>query len=197
MIRCFIFDWGSVLCESDAKAFTDYVCKKHPELTYETVSQVSKDAQYQLADVSDYDYAIQRIADGIGISFDEVVESFNRSQLTPTFEYARILKSKGFGVCVFSNQIPLRCNFIREHYDLSFFDVVIFSNEIQLKKPDTKAYEYLLAHIPFPADECVFVDDRQKNIDAGEAVGIKGIHYTTHEDFLLQVKTLGIDFDGL
>lgn len=193
MIRCFIFDWGSVLCESDAKAFTDSICKKHPELAYEEVSQVSKDVQYQAAAIDDYDYAIDLIAHGIGVSSDDVVESFNQSQLTPTFEYARKLKEKGFGVCLFSNQIPLRCNFIRKNYDLSFFDTVIFSNEIQLKKPDKEAYEYLLAHVPFPANECVFVDDRQKNTDMGETMGIKGIHYTTHEDFLLQVKALGVE----
>ncbi len=193
MIRCFIFDWGSVLCGSDSQTSVEYICNKHPSFSKELVSKVYKDVQYEAAASNDYYYAIDLISQGVGIDRAEVIQSFNRNTLTPTFEYAKKLKERGFGVCLFSNQIPLRCNFIRENYDLSFFDTVIFSNEIQLKKPDKEAYEYLLEHINFAASECVFVDDRQKNIDMGEAFGIKGIHYTNHEDFLSQVKALGME----
>lgn len=57
---------------------------------------------------------------------------------------------------------------------LKLFDGVVLSSEVKHTKPDPVIYNTLLENYDLKANECMFVDDRQQNIDGGEAVGIKG-----------------------
>jgi putative hydrolase of the HAD superfamily len=51
----------------------------------------------------------------------------------------------------------------------------VLSGHEKIGKPDVRIYQILLDRYGLKAEECVFIDDRQSNIDAGEKVGIRGI----------------------
>ena len=57
---------------------------------------------------------------------------------------------------------------------LDNFDGIVLSGTIGMVKPDRSIFEYLLSKYSLKADECMFIDDREINIEGGEAVGIKG-----------------------
>ncbi|MBQ8404554.1 MAG: HAD family phosphatase [Clostridia bacterium] len=57
---------------------------------------------------------------------------------------------------------------------LKMFDGLVISGEIGMVKPNADIYEYLLDTYKLDPAECIFVDDREDNIEAGEKVGIKG-----------------------
>ena len=63
------------------------------------------------------------------------------------------------------------------HHD---FDEVINSYDVRMVKPDGAIYELMLTRLGVKAEEAIFVDDLQRNVDGAEAVGIKGI---VHKDF--------------
>ncbi len=42
-------------------------------------------------------------------------------------------------------------------------------------KPNADIYEYLLKEYNLKESECVFIDDREENVDAAEDLGINGI----------------------
>ncbi len=65
----------------------------------------------------------------------------------------------------------------REQYKipaLANFDGLVISGEIHITKPSAEIYQYLLSTYGLSADECLFVDDREDNVAAGEALGIRG-----------------------
>jgi epoxide hydrolase-like predicted phosphatase len=60
-------------------------------------------------------------------------------------------------------------------YDM--FDVVIFSAEVNLAKPDPRIYQLALTELDVRAEDAVFVDDFIENVEAARALGIHGVHF--------------------
>ena len=60
---------------------------------------------------------------------------------------------------------------------LDVFDVLIFSAEVHLAKPDPRIYQLILRKLGVQPEEAIFVDDFQANIDAAIALGIHGVHF--------------------
>lgn len=73
----------------------------------------------------------------------------------------------------------------------SFTDIVI-SGEEKLIKPDAAIYELALKRFSRRADQCLFIDDRLENIEAGEAIGIVGHHFSNAVILENKLKALGL-----
>jgi epoxide hydrolase-like predicted phosphatase len=57
----------------------------------------------------------------------------------------------------------------------TWVDAAVYSAEVKLLKPDSRIYQLLLDELGLPASECVFVDDKPVNLEAAQALGMKGI----------------------
>ena len=53
-------------------------------------------------------------------------------------------------------------------------------------------YDLALQRFSRRADQCLFIDDRPENIEAGEAVGIAGHHFTSATSLENELKDLGL-----
>ena len=84
------------------------------------------------------------------------------------------IKAAGRGLYLLSNFNKRLRNELHLAPSLLLFDGLVISGEIGLVKPNADIYEYLLAKYKLDPAECIFVDDRQDNLDAGEKAGIKG-----------------------
>jgi epoxide hydrolase-like predicted phosphatase len=62
------------------------------------------------------------------------------------------------------------------------FDVIIYSDEVGVAKPDPRAYALLCAELQVAPDELVFLDDVPGNVAAARRFGIRGVlHQSTPE----------------
>ena len=52
------------------------------------------------------------------------------------------------------------------------------SGEVGVAKPDPAVFAILHERVGRPLEECVFVDDRQDNVDAAAAAGMDAILFT-------------------
>ena len=88
-----------------------------------------------------------------------------------------------FGIIVYLSAILLVSLRTRERFADVFKDVdgMIVSGFEHVLKPDPAIYHLLLDRYCLKAEECVFIDDRDVNIEAARAVGMKGIVYTGPE----------------
>lgn len=75
-----------------------------------------------------------------------------------------ILTNCGHRFHDFSYKIP--------HYN-RFSGVLVSAEELMLK-PDAEIYYRLFEKFDLKAEECIFIDDLQKNIDGAKAVGMEG-----------------------
>ncbi len=64
-----------------------------------------------------------------------------------------------------------------------YFDDVILSYKVRMIKPDREMYLLAVDHLGVIPQECVFVDDSERNITAAESVGMQGIVYRNFAEF--------------
>ncbi|MEP4874374.1 MAG: HAD family phosphatase [Nonlabens ulvanivorans] len=68
----------------------------------------------------------------------------------------------------------------------AFADNVYFSHEMKMRKPDLEIYEELLNQSNLKAEECLFLDDTQHNLDGAAQLGIRTMHIT-HPDLIFNL----------
>ena len=85
------------------------------------------------------------------------------------------LKGSGSHLLLHSNY-PCWFAGIRDRFSLSeIFDRFVISHEVGVRKPDAGFYEEILAACGASAGECIFVDDRETNVDGAMEAGFHGV----------------------
>ena len=70
------------------------------------------------------------------------------------------------------------------------FDVIIISAEVGLAKPDPRIYQLTLERLGVAADEAIFVDDFERNIEAANKIGIHGVLFRTVEQAREEIEQI-------
>jgi putative hydrolase of the HAD superfamily len=106
--------------------------------------------------------------------------------------WIRELKERGYAVYLLSNY-PRDVFRIHEKKHFGFAALVdgkVVSGFERLSKPDPAIYRVLLDRYALKAEECVFLDDRQVNIDTALSLGMQGIVFTSYEDARVRLEEL-------
>lgn len=99
---------------------------------------------------------------------------------------------KDYKIYAFSNTFDLHAEMNKKRGLWKLFDKVFLSNEIHLKKPDIKAYLYVLKEINLKPGETIFIDDKDENIKVARDLGIIAIKYTSYKKVREKLKILGV-----
>jgi 2-haloacid dehalogenase len=75
---------------------------------------------------------------------------------------------------------------------LQIFDGIVVSGDEKLIKPEKEIFELLLNRYNLKAENCVFIDDNIKNIEAAAAIGFHAIHFTSANDLKQRLVLLKI-----
>ena len=67
----------------------------------------------------------------------------------------------------------------QKHGFLKHFDGGIFSGDVLCSKPHPDIYQLLQSRYQLPPESIVFIDDLQSNVDAAQALGWRGIQFTS------------------
>lgn len=90
------------------------------------------------------------------------------------------LRARGVPLYALSNFSAETFPHARERFDfLGWFDDVVISGECGLLKPDPRIYRLLLERCGIDPASALFIDDVPANVAGAEAVGLKGLHFTT------------------
>jgi putative hydrolase of the HAD superfamily len=77
----------------------------------------------------------------------------------------------------------------------ALFDVLVFSGDVGMAKPDPAIYQLAVSRIGLSPGECVFVDDLAVNVRGAVAAGLVGVHHTSVVSTLAELSVLlGVDF---
>lgn len=111
-----------------------------------------------------------------------------------TVEWVKELKAKGYKLYYLSNYSwPAVRDCAKELEFLPYMDGGILSFLEKVIKPDAAIYHLLMDRYGLKPEECVFLDDTEKNIIAARAVGMKGIVFKTKEQAIEELRKLGVD----
>ncbi len=182
MIRNIVFDIGNVLAGFIWEEF--YRSFGYPEEIFERLADATVRSPFW------------NEMDRGGLSDEELIEGFikndpsiekeirevfkNVNGMIRRYDYAvpwiRELKEKGFHVYVISNfahKAHMDC--IKALDFLEEIDGGILSYQVKLIKPAPEIYRLLCSKYDLKAEECVFIDDLPKNVEAAQKEGMQGI----------------------
>jgi putative hydrolase of the HAD superfamily len=92
------------------------------------------------------------------------------------------IKQRGLLTAIVSNMgDSVHEHMVRELSWLSRFDVLVWSYQLGIAKPDPEIYRYALERLGTRPAETLFVDDKAENVDAAVALGMKGLIFSTVE----------------
>ena len=104
-------------------------------------------------------------------------------------DFIRSLRGK-FHVGLISNAWSgMRAHLEREKL-IDLFDTVTISAEVRVMKPEAKIYSIALEQAKVKAEEAVFVDDVQANIDACQKIGMKGVLFADPQKAMSELRKL-------
>lgn len=203
MIRTIIFDIGNVLTDFRWKEF--FYERGYDDALFERIGK----ATVESSDWCEYDRGLltdQEILDRF-VKNDPEIEKELRESLRDTkgmvtprayaIPWIQELKANGYQVLYlsnFSHKVEQEC---REALTfLPYTDGGILSYKEGLIKPQPEIYELLLKRFKLSPQECVFLDDTEKNLEAAREFGIHTILYQNREQAVKELKILGVETTG-
>jgi glucose-1-phosphatase len=182
MIKNIIFDLGNVLISFRPSEFFDK--KNYPKSIKDKIlSDIFGSKEWLMLDNGEITTkeAIDAISLKSSLKKEEIAHIFNlRTDLMfPLDQNVRILpelKKQGFRLYFLSNfPIDIFEELKTGYYFFKYFDGGIISSEVKISKPDVRIYEIFLDNYSLVADECLFIDDLEVNVEAAKTTGIKGL----------------------
>lgn len=85
---------------------------------------------------------------------------------------------EGYDFVLLSNDVAEWNAYLMELHGLNaYFEDVIVSGQVRMRKPQESIFRYTLDRLGCPAGECVFVDNSAANLRVAEKLGIRTVHF--------------------
>jgi small GTP-binding protein len=131
------------------------------------------------------------VFDWFGVSIKDTDEEL--SQIEETYEAIKSLKEQGKFVYYLSNSDYETREIAQQLEVFDLFDGGLISQEAGITKPDPEIFTTLLESYGLKANETIFFDDSQTNVNASRDVGMWGVQYLeTVTDILEEVDSIEV-----
>ncbi len=187
MIKTVIFDCFGVLTEDGWLAFSNKY--RTPE-NEEELRYINHQADKGLVD---YETFLDRVCELTGVPKSEAHKTITtvHHPNVALFEYIQKLKNSGYRLGVISNVGDELGNFLPQKYVDLFTDITL-SYQVGAIKPSPEIYEVHLRKSGISADEAVFIDDREPNVEGAKRVGMHGFVYQNPENIAAELEKLSV-----
>ena len=114
-------------------------------------------------------------------------------EISGTVEILYALKGAGYPLYGLSNWALEKFLPVRARYAFfDVFDAFVISSEVKVAKPDPRIFTLLLERIGLRAEECLFIDDAEKNIVVARELNFQTIHFQSPEQLARELRQLSI-----
>lgn len=197
MIRNIVFDLGNVLVDFDPKFYMQSFGFSEQEI--QNLFRLVYEDDWRLYDRGDYG-SVTDLCDAVCKKHPAYASAF-RKILCPewvqihtlkeeTARYLSELKARGYRIYLLSNLSKESYDYVSSYPFFALIDGGVYSYQEHICKPDRGIYEVLLSRYALRADETVFLDDAEANVEAANRLGIHGILFSTIEQVKLQLENL-------
>lgn len=176
-MKAIILDMFGVILKQSGEEFYSYVQETFPALTQAEIYAV-----WDRADMGE----ISSLEVWRELGFQGDIEKREREFLDTLevnqgfYEFAARAREQQYSLAILSNDSSRWSRYIRDKFDLNrYFDVIHISGDLKMKKPDLRIFELTARRLGVPAGDCVYVDDRRKNLAAARAVGMDAVLFNT------------------
>ena len=121
---------------------------------------------------------------GLADMYPEIESEYLDSQLTidPHFADVATKLAEQYRLGLISNDLSEWSCYLRAKFAPGVFETVIISADVGIRKPDRRIYECFLSEAKVAPEDCVFVDDRAKNLKPANELGMKTVRFARNAD---------------
>lgn len=204
MIRNLIFDMGGVIITLS------------PEVAMERFRQLGVANAFELMGIYGHkdiflqcengqlsgDEFIQKLSEKVGrqVSYEEAAYGwlgYAKEVPMKRLHLLEKLRQIGYTVMLLSNTNPFMMEWTRSNHFCQegrpitdFFDRLYCSYELKMYKPDPAFFRYVLNDAGIKAEESLFIDDGQVNLDGAESVGLHTLLAKPDEDWTVELQKI-------
>ena len=198
MIKNLVFDFGNVLIEwNPAKILAAFVKEEDRKRVEAAIfdsglwaqtdtGQLTLKSAIQAAQTL-LDSSYSATVEAIFTHWYETVDVYHQLQ-EKIFEWAQL----GYGIYILSTTSEIF--YAVENAGLlpmtKLLTGKILSYEVGFAKPDKSIYQKLLAQYALQANQCVFIDDLQINLDVAKSLGFETILATSEQQNIIAIEEL-------
>jgi len=190
MIKTIIFDFGNVFINLDIE---NGFRKTLELLKIESLSDdiIKMNKLYEVGQISTDNFIAFYAEKFPHLNNNELIDILNlilKDFPKHRLEFLKQLKSQNnYELILLSNTNELHIKWIKENVSFynefkDCFDAFYLSQNIQLRKPNTDIFEFVLKTHQLKANECLFVDDNADNITTAKKMHIHTWHITPYEE---------------
>ena len=198
-IDCVIFDVGNVLVDWNPRNLYRKVISDEAELdrVLREVVPMSWHAEFDAGKpfsvgVSERIELLPQHADLIRIWDERWPEMFT-GPIAGTVEIMRTLKESGMPVFGITNYNREKFDQDRERFPFyGWFDDCVVSGDTGFTKPDLRIFHLLIDRNKLDPARALFIDDRLDNVEAAEAVGLRGHQFTNPKNLKAALLAFGV-----
>lgn len=201
MINTIIFDFGNVFVNLDIEA-----AHKHALETFQIESlseeMLGFNSFYEQGLISTDEFLEFYSENFPKLSKEELIDIWNF--MLKDFPKSRldflkaIQQSSKYKLILLSNTNALHINYIKDHVSFyeefkNCFDAFYLSHEINLVKPNQDIFEFIINENELKAEECLFIDDNQDNINTANTLKIKTWHINPETEDVINLYEIKKD----
>ncbi len=184
MIKNIILDMGNVLLDYNPNVILDRVCENTDEKKV-IFNELFQGPEWIMGDYGKitnserFDRVKERLPAELHHKLKQCVEEWDICMvpIDGAQEFCRRVKAQGYSIYVLSNACSKFYEYFPKHYDLDFFDGIVVSSDVHIIKPDIEIYKYLLDKYSLNAEECLFIDDREENVNGARMAGMNAVKF--------------------
>ena len=197
MIKNVVLDMGNVLLDYNPEFVLNTFCSSDEEKKI-IMKELFEGPEWKMADRGDindcdrFDLVKVRVPEKYHEALKNCADKWTicMDPLEGAREFCEYVKSHGYGIYILSNASDSFYEYFPKFLPLDFFNEVFVSRNYHLIKPDVKIYETFLNEYGLTADECLFIDDREDNIEGAHKAGMNTFRFMGDYREVIS-KTLG------
>lgn len=199
MIKNIIFDFGNVLVEYNIKEFM-LGKGMSPDMVKRILKasimgpywdEFDRGAITEEEAIAGFLSLDPDIEDELHVVFDNITGMLTRRDFA--IPWVKELKAAGYNVYYLSNYSKKAYDECADSIEfIKYMDGGIMSHTELVVKPNPEIYKRLMERYNLNPEECVFIDDTQKNVEVAKELGMEGIVFTTQEDVIQKLQAMGV-----
>lgn len=175
-MKAVILDMYGVIVEQDGDDFIPYVQRTFPGLKPEEIYEICFKA-----DVGEL--TSLEVLEGLGFKGDiEKIEKdyLDTIEINDGFIDFVSSVSKHYKMAIISNDSSRWSKYLRKKFDINkYFDVISISGDLKIRKPDESIFCLTIEQLGCKAEECLYIDDREENLEAASKVGMNAVLFNS------------------
>ena len=196
-MKALVFDFGGVLVDWNPHHLYDSYFGSKEKATWFLENICTNEWNSQMDGGKPFCQGIAELSAQYPEYAKDIEAYFNRwiemmgTEIEGMYGLLQEYKAKGYTLLGLTNWSSETFCQVKDVYPIfKLLDGMVVSAEEHCIKPSPRIYQILLERFGLNASDCVFIDDRQPNVDGADAVGMTGILFTSAQDLREKLESV-------